>query len=49
MNDFTSFCAQLLHVVSQTLLTEPISYFVGICVLFYIAALVRYMIYGERR
>lgn len=49
MPNFLTFFTQLLNAVSDFLMTEPISYFVGICVLFFVAALVRYMIFGERR
>lgn len=49
MPNFTTFFSAILTSISSFLMTEPISYFVGIVVLFYIAALVRYIMVGERR
>ena len=49
MNNFNAFINTLFHNVCDVLMTEPLCYFVGIIVLFFIAGLVRYMIYGERR
>lgn len=49
MPNFLTFFTAILESVSDFLMSEPISYFVGICVLFFVAALVRYMIFGERR
>lgn len=49
MYNFNSFVSTLLHEVSNFLLSEPICWFVGITVLFFIAALVRYIMFGERR
>lgn len=49
MPNFTSFFSAILTSVSDFLMTEPICYFVGIVVLFYIAGLVRYIMLGERR
>jgi len=46
---FSSFFSSILSEVADFLLTEPISYFTGIMVLFFIAALVRYIMFGERR
>lgn len=47
MSNFTGFIDSLLHSLSDFLMTEPICWFVGIAVLFFIAGLVRYMIYGK--
>lgn len=49
MPNFTAFFSAILSSVAEFLMTEPITYFVGIVVLFYIVALVRYIMTGERR
>lgn len=49
MPSFATFFSSILSSVADFLMTEPINYFVGIVVLFYIAALVRYIMTGERR
>lgn len=48
MAEFMSFLTDLLHEVCNFLMSEPICWFVGISVLFFIAALVRYIMFGER-
>lgn len=48
MPNFSTFFSSLLSAVSDFLMSEPINYFVGIIVLFYIAALVRYIMLGKR-
>ena len=47
--DMSIFMADFLGVICQILMTPPISWFLGIAILLCIAALVRYMIFGERR
>lgn len=49
MQNFGDLVSDVLSSVSEFLLTEPICWFVGLIVLFYIAALVRYIMTGERR
>lgn len=45
---FTTFFEDILSAVSSFLLSPPISYFVGLTVLFFVARLVDYMIHGRR-
>lgn len=49
MPNFTQFFSAILSAVSDFLMTEPISYFVGLTVLLFVAGLVRYIMFGERR
>ena len=49
MPNFSTFFSAILSSVAEFLMSEPINYFVGIVVLFYIAGLVRYIMLGERR
>lgn len=49
MPDFTQFFSAILSAVADFLMTEPISYFVGLTVLLFVAGLVRYIMFGERR
>lgn len=49
MPSFTSFFSSVLSEVADFLMTEPINYFVGLTVLLFVAALVRYIMFGERR
>lgn len=44
----SSVISETLSAVADFLMTEPISYFVGICLLFFVAALVRYIMWGRR-
>lgn len=46
--DFGTFFSSVLSSVSSFLMSEPINYFVGLIVLFYIAALVNYIMTGRR-
>lgn len=48
MPDFLTFFTGLLNAISDFLMSEPINYFVGIMVLLFIAALVRYIMFGRR-
>lgn len=48
MPSFSAFFADILSSVSEFLLAPPISYFVGIMVLVFIARLVDYLIHGRR-
>lgn len=48
MPDFLNFFSGLLNAVCDFLMSEPINYFVGIMVLLFIAALVRYIMFGRR-
>ena len=49
MINFTTFFSSILSAVADFLLSEPISYFTGLTVLLFVAALVRYIMFGERR
>lgn len=49
MQSFTAFFSAILGAIADFLMTEPISYFVGLTVLLFIAGLVRYIMFGERR
>lgn len=49
MPNFASFFSSILSSVADFLMTEPINYFVGLTVLLFVAALVRYIMFGERR
>lgn len=49
MISFTNFFSNILSAITSFLLSEPINYFVGLTVLLFIAALVRYIMFGERR
>lgn len=48
MPSFSLFFRDILSAVSDFLMSEPINYFVGICVLFFIAALAKYIMWGRR-
>lgn len=48
MPNFSTFFRDILSAVSDFLMSEPINYFVGICVLFFIAGLVKYIMWGRR-
>lgn len=49
MTNFTILIRELASIVCDFLLTEPITYFLGIIMLFNVIALFRYAIYGEGR
>lgn len=45
--NISNIISETLSAVADFLMTEPINYFVGICVLFFIAALARYIMWGK--
>lgn len=49
MSNFTMLIRELANIVCDFLMTEPITYFLGVIMLFNVIALFRYAIYGERR
>ena len=49
MSNFTMLIRELADIVSDFLMMEPITYFLGVIMLFNVIALFRYAIYGERR
>lgn len=48
MISFSTFFRDILSAVSDFLMSEPINYFVGIVVLFFIASLVKYIMWGRK-
>lgn len=49
MENFTILIRELAEIVCDFLMTEPITYFLGVIMLFNVIALTRFAMFGERR